>query len=640
MKRVVIASNNPGKLRELGALLAPLGIEALAQSRARRRRGRGAARDLPRERARQGAPCGRATGLAGARRRFGPVRRRARRRARRALGALRRPRGRARGARRAQQREARRAPARDDGPLRVLLLRAGAAAPRRRSRRRWSPTAPGTARSCSQPRGAGGFGYDPCFLAAAGPHRRRARRPTRRTASATAGRRSPRSRARLAAERDAREPEPSRRSALADFTRAPRRASAALALRAHPVVPAEVPVLRLQLAREARRAARGRVRRRAGRRPRGEPARRCGAGALHTIFIGGGTPSLFSRPARSTGCSPRCARACRSIPDAEITLEANPGTFEAERFRGYRAAGVNAPVDRRAELRRREARGDRARARRPTRRAARSTPRSRSFDTRQRRPHVRAARADARAGAAPTSSAAVATGAPHVSAYHLTLEPDTQFAPPPAALPDDDLAADMQDAIEADARGGGLRALRDLGLRAPGPSRAPQPQLLDVRRLPRHRRRRARQDLVPRPHRARGARAQARGVPARARSRAARCSETRELAAARAAVRVHAERAAPHRGIPGRALRASARACRSPSVERAARDRGGAGLIERDHARIAPHAQGPAIPERPARAFPAGAGHRRARRSRSVFLRRVRPVLHERRLAPARAPRA
>ena len=40
-------------------------------------------------------------------------------------------------------------------------------------------------------------------------------------------------------------------------------------------------------------------------------------------------------------CSPRCARACRWNPDAEITLEANPGTAEAARFRGYRDAGVN-----------------------------------------------------------------------------------------------------------------------------------------------------------------------------------------------------------------------------------------------------------------------------------------------------------
>ena len=110
---------------------------------------------------------------------------------------------------------------------------------------------------------------------------------------------------------------------------------------------------------------------------------------------------------------------------------------------------------------------------------------------------------------------AIALGAPHVSAYHLTLEPDTHFHRFPPELPDDDVAADMQEAIEARARRRGLRALRDLGVREARPPRAAQPQLLDLRRLPRHRRRRARQDLVPRPHRARGARAQAASLPAR-----------------------------------------------------------------------------------------------------------------------------
>ena len=61
---------------------------------------------------------------------------------------------------------------------------------------------------------------------------------------------------------------------------------------------------------------------------------------LHTVFIGGGTPSLFSPAAID-----RLLTAVRTRlpidPDAEITLEANPGTFEVERFRGFRAAGVN-----------------------------------------------------------------------------------------------------------------------------------------------------------------------------------------------------------------------------------------------------------------------------------------------------------
>ena len=61
---------------------------------------------------------------------------------------------------------------------------------------------------------------------------------------------------------------------------------------------------------------------------------------LHTIFIGGGTPSLFSPQSID-----RLLTAVRTRlmvdPDTEVTMEANPGTFEVERFRGYRAAGVN-----------------------------------------------------------------------------------------------------------------------------------------------------------------------------------------------------------------------------------------------------------------------------------------------------------
>ena len=61
---------------------------------------------------------------------------------------------------------------------------------------------------------------------------------------------------------------------------------------------------------------------------------------LQSIFIGGGTPSLFSADAINRlmrGVRERIALA----EDAEITLEANPGTFERERFEGYHAAGIN-----------------------------------------------------------------------------------------------------------------------------------------------------------------------------------------------------------------------------------------------------------------------------------------------------------
>ena len=59
-----------------------------------------------------------------------------------------------------------------------------------------------------------------------------------------------------------------------------------------------------------------------------------------SIFLGGGTPSLM-QPATVDAILEAIARLWPVAADAEITLEANPGSVEAERFRGYRAAGVN-----------------------------------------------------------------------------------------------------------------------------------------------------------------------------------------------------------------------------------------------------------------------------------------------------------
>ncbi|MCK5364703.1 MAG: radical SAM protein, partial [Gammaproteobacteria bacterium] len=62
--------------------------------------------------------------------------------------------------------------------------------------------------------------------------------------------------------------------------------------------------------------------------------------AVESIFIGGGTPSLFSVPAIAALLDGIRARV-ELAPDCEVTLEANPGSAEAHRFAGYRAAGVN-----------------------------------------------------------------------------------------------------------------------------------------------------------------------------------------------------------------------------------------------------------------------------------------------------------
>lgn len=61
---------------------------------------------------------------------------------------------------------------------------------------------------------------------------------------------------------------------------------------------------------------------------------------VNTIFFGGGTPSLM-RPDAVAAILEAAGRNWKLAPDAEITLEANPGAADASRFRGYRAAGVN-----------------------------------------------------------------------------------------------------------------------------------------------------------------------------------------------------------------------------------------------------------------------------------------------------------
>ena len=69
-------------------------------------------------------------------------------------------------------------------------------------------------------------------------------------------------------------------------------------------------------------------------------AERVGARQVESIFFGGGTPSLM-QPGTVAAILDKIAALWSVDPNAEITLEANPGSVEAGRFRGYRAAGVN-----------------------------------------------------------------------------------------------------------------------------------------------------------------------------------------------------------------------------------------------------------------------------------------------------------
>jgi len=167
---------------------------------------------------------------------------------------------------------------------------------------------------------------------------------------------------------------------------------------------------------------------------------------IHTIFIGGGTPSLFSPQSID-----RLLTAVRTRlpvdPDAEVTMEANPGTFELERFRGFRNAGVNRISigvqsfdDAKLAAIGRVHGADEAR--RAVAAAIEIFP-TVNVDLMYALPGQRLddALADVRE--------AVAFGPPHVSAYHLTLEPDTHFHRHPPTLPADDEAADMQEGIES-----------------------------------------------------------------------------------------------------------------------------------------------------------------------------------------------
>ena len=167
---------------------------------------------------------------------------------------------------------------------------------------------------------------------------------------------------------------------------------------------------------------------------------------ISSVFFGGGTPSLLSGEAVDTLLAAVRARLPLN-PDAEITLEANPGTVEATRFRDYRAAGVNRlslgiQSFNPAHLRSLGRIHDDAQARRAVE-IAREHFDNFNLDLMYGLP------AQAESEALADIEAALAFTPPHLSVYHLTLEPNTFFHRYPPALPDDDAAAAMQAAIEA-----------------------------------------------------------------------------------------------------------------------------------------------------------------------------------------------
>ncbi len=187
---------------------------------------------------------------------------------------------------------------------------------------------------------------------------------------------------------------------------------------------------------------------------------------ITSVFIGGGTPSLFAPEAID-----RLLADVRAllplVPGAEVTLEANPGTFERERFRAYRAAGVtrlsigvqsfdDTLLGRIGRVH------DGAQARAAVAEAADA------FDTFN-LDLMYALPGQGLGDLAADLDVALAFSPPHLSIYHLTIEPNTVFAAkPPPALPDDDGASDMLDLIAARTAAVGLERYEVSAFAKPG----------------------------------------------------------------------------------------------------------------------------------------------------------------------------
>ncbi|HEY1230667.1 MAG TPA: radical SAM family heme chaperone HemW [Ramlibacter sp.] len=175
---------------------------------------------------------------------------------------------------------------------------------------------------------------------------------------------------------------------------------------------------------------------------------------VHSVFIGGGTPSLFSPDAIARLVGDLRAR-LKLEPDCEITLEANPGTFERDRFRGYRDAGitrlsigVQSFDDERLRVLGRV--HDRAQA------IAAAEEAALAFDTFN-LDLMYALPGQDLAALEQDLSQALALLPPHLSVYHLTIEPNTLFAKFPPVVPEEDLAYAMLDRITEMTSAAGLQ---------------------------------------------------------------------------------------------------------------------------------------------------------------------------------------
>jgi putative oxygen-independent coproporphyrinogen III oxidase len=174
---------------------------------------------------------------------------------------------------------------------------------------------------------------------------------------------------------------------------------------------------------------------------------------VYSVFLGGGTPSLFSPAAIDRLIGAIRARLPLE-PDCEITLEANPGTFEKDRFRAFRQAGVTrlsvgvqSFSDRHLQALGRV--HDRKQAMEALAEAAAHFP-TFNLDLMYALPGQTPADLDA------DLDMALSFAPPHLSIYHLTIEPNTVFASQPPELPEDDAAWSMLDHITARTADAGL----------------------------------------------------------------------------------------------------------------------------------------------------------------------------------------
>jgi oxygen-independent coproporphyrinogen-3 oxidase len=184
-----------------------------------------------------------------------------------------------------------------------------------------------------------------------------------------------------------------------------------------------------------------------------------------SVFIGGGTPSLFSPAGIERLISDIRARLPLE-PGLEITLEANPGTFERDRFRAFRAAGVtrlsigvqsfdDAALQRIGRVH------DAAQAHAAVA-EARAAFETFNIDL------MYALPGQTLAGLEADLEAALAHHPPHLSIYHLTIEPNTRFAVQPPRLPDEDCASDMLDCIVERTAAAGLQRYEVSAFARPG----------------------------------------------------------------------------------------------------------------------------------------------------------------------------